>query len=46
MADLVRRLGHDGRLRHVRDERYLAWRYRNPLYEYRFLVRESDRLEG
>lgn len=46
MADLVRRRGHDGRLRHVRDERYLAWRYRNPLYEYRFLFRESDRLEG
>ncbi len=46
MADLVRRLGHDGRLRHVRDERYLAWRYRNPLYEYRFLFRESDRLAG
>lgn len=46
MADLVRRLGHDGRLRHVRDERYLAWRYRNPLYEYRFLFREADRLEG
>jgi GNAT superfamily N-acetyltransferase len=46
MADLVRRLGHDGRLRHVRDERYLAWRYRNPLYEYRFLFRGADRLEG
>jgi GNAT superfamily N-acetyltransferase len=46
MADLVRRLGHDGRIRHVRDERYLAWRYRNPLYEYRFLFRGADRLEG
>jgi GNAT superfamily N-acetyltransferase len=46
MADLVRRLGHDGRIRHVRDELYLAWRYRNPLYEYRFLFRAADRLEG
>lgn len=46
MAGLVRRLGHDGRIRHVRDECYLAWRYRNPLYEYRFLFREADRLEG
>ena len=46
MADLVRRLGHDGRIRHVRDQRYLAWRYRNPLYEYRFLFRGTDRLEG
>ena len=46
MADLVRRLGHDGRIRHVRDQRYLAWRYRNPLYEYRFLFRGADRLEG
>jgi hypothetical protein len=46
MAELVRRLGHDGRIRHVRDERYLGWRYRNPLHEYRFLYRERDRLEG
>jgi len=46
MAGLVHRLGHDGRIRHARDESYLAWRYRNPLHEYRFLFRESDRLEG
>lgn len=46
MADLVRRLGHDGRIRHVRDERYLAWRYQNPLHEYRFLFPEADRPEG
>lgn len=46
MADLVRRLGHDGRLRHVRDETYLAWRFENPLHDYRFLVCGSDRLEG
>lgn len=46
MAELVRRLGHDGRIRHVRDERYLAWRYRNPLHEYRFVYWERERLEG
>jgi GNAT superfamily N-acetyltransferase len=46
MADLVARLGHDGRLRHVRDETYLRWRYRDPLHEYRFLVQGTDRLNG
>jgi GNAT superfamily N-acetyltransferase len=46
MADLVRRLGHDGRIRQVRDERYLAWRFQNPLHEYRFLCCGGDRLEG
>lgn len=42
MADLVHRLGHDGRIRHMRDERYLAWRFRNPLHEYRFLFHGDD----
>lgn len=46
MADVVARLGHDGRLRHVRDETYLRWRYRDPLHEYRFLVQGADRLRG
>lgn len=46
MADLVRRVGHDGRLRHVRDEVYLAWRFRNPLHDYRFLYWDGDGLEG
>jgi len=46
MANLVRRLGHDGRLRHVRDEKYLAWRFRNPLHEYRFVFCDQERLEG
>jgi GNAT superfamily N-acetyltransferase len=46
IADLVARLGHDGRLRHVRDEAYLRWRYRDPLHEYRFLVQGNDRLDG
>jgi len=46
MADLIRRLGHDGRLRHVRDEAYLAWRFANPQHEYRFLFAGRDRLDG
>jgi hypothetical protein len=46
MADLIDRLGHDGRLRHRRDAAYLAWRYRNPRMDYRFMYRGADRLEG
>jgi GNAT superfamily N-acetyltransferase len=32
MAELVARLPYDGRIRQVRDARYLAWRYRNPMH--------------
>jgi hypothetical protein len=46
MADLVRRLGHDGRIRHVRDAEYLAWRYASPRHEYRFLFAGSEPLQG
>lgn len=46
MADLVQRIGGDGRIRHVRDRRYFAWRYRNPLHAYRFLYCGQSRLEG
>ena len=47
MAALIQRLGHDGRIRHVRDAAFLAWRYRNPWREYGFLYLErADRLEG
>jgi GNAT superfamily N-acetyltransferase len=46
MASLIRRLGHDGRIRHVRDEPYLTWRFANPLHEYRFLFSGGDRLSG
>jgi hypothetical protein len=42
MAELVARLPHDGRIRHVRDAGFLSWRYRNPMYEYRFLYREAE----
>ncbi len=47
MAELCARRGHDGRLRHVRSREYLAWRFANPMYEYRFLYRaQGERLDG
>ncbi len=46
MVELVERFGHDGRVRFVRDREYLAWRFQNPLSEYRFLYWEETRLEG
>jgi len=47
MANLVSRVEHKAGIRHVRDERFFEWRYRNPLADYRFIF--SDRaavLEG
>jgi len=41
MVALVQRIGHDGRMRHVRDLAYLTWRYRHPLRDYRFLWHET-----
>jgi hypothetical protein len=46
MAALVARLPWDGRIRHVRDRDYVAWRYRNPLHEYRFLFWDEGGLQG
>lgn len=46
MASLVSRLPWDGRIRHVRDQRYFAWRFRNPLHEYRFLFAGNREIEG
>lgn len=46
MSKLISQLGHDGRIRHVRDERYLGWRYQNPFSEYRFLFWGDAELEG
>lgn len=47
MGRLVAQLGHDGRLRHVRSAEYLAWRFANPLREYRFLYAlEGGELAG
>jgi GNAT superfamily N-acetyltransferase len=46
MADLVERIGHDGRLRHVRDSTFFAWRFDNPLHAYRFLFLGEERLDA
>ena len=46
MADLVAHLPWDGRIRHVRDAAYFAWRFRNPLHDYRFLFWDDDGLHG
>lgn len=46
MAELVARLGYDGRIRHVQDEPYFAWRFQNPRSNYRFLFWDDARLEG
>ena len=46
MVALVEQLGHDGRLRYVRDRQYLAWRFANPLSEYRFLYWEGKPHSG
>lgn len=46
MADLVERVGSDGRIRHVRDREYLAWRFVDPLGAYRFLYCGQSKLEG
>lgn len=46
MVELVERLGHDGRIRYVRDREYLSWRFQNPFSEHRFLYWEEARLEG
>ena len=46
LAELVARIGGDGRMRHVRDQQYFAWRFQNPRAVYRFLFWEDARLEG
>jgi len=46
MAELLAGLPRDGRIRHIRDEAYFEWRYRNPLNTYRFVYAAGDRLEG
>lgn len=46
MVELVLRNGHDGRIRYVRDREYCAWRFQNPLGDYRYLYWEDKRLEG
>jgi len=46
MADLIRRLGGDGRIRLVRDTDTMSWRFANPNAEYRFLFCGEPELKG
>jgi hypothetical protein len=46
MAELIARIGGDGRIRHVRDSKYFRWRFQNPLSRYRFIYWDEGRLEG
>jgi hypothetical protein len=46
MAQFVARLPRDGRIRHVRDETFFAWRFSNPLHNYRFLYAGREQLRG
>jgi GNAT superfamily N-acetyltransferase len=46
MAELVKRLPRDGRIRHIRDEAYFDWRFANPTRSYRFIYAAGARLEG
>jgi hypothetical protein len=46
MAELVEQVGNDGRIRHARDQQYFAWRFKNPLSQYRFLYWEDSSLDG
>jgi len=46
MAALIARLPHDGRIRHLRDEAFLEWKFRNPLHDYRFLFASDAQLNG
>lgn len=46
MSQFVARLPRDGRIRHVRDETFFAWRFGNPLCNYRFIYIGRERLRG
>ena len=46
MAELVDRINNNDRIKHVRDQQYFKWRFRNPLSRYRFLYWNDTRLEG
>jgi hypothetical protein len=41
-AEFIGRLPDDGRIRRVRDAGYLAWRFANPLHDYRCVRAERD----
>jgi hypothetical protein len=46
MAELVERVGGDGRIRHVRDAQYFAWRFQDPRHAFRFGFWEDAGLQA
>jgi hypothetical protein len=42
MTALVDLIGYDGRLRHIRDQQFFDWRFKNPSSRYRFLFLARD----
>jgi hypothetical protein len=46
MASLVERIKRPDKIRHVRDQRYYAWRFRSPLSSYRFLYWQKNTLDS
>ena len=46
MADLLRRVEADGRIRHLRDETYFRWRFGSPLSAYRFFFLGREAIDA
>jgi hypothetical protein len=46
MARLVERTDRPDKIRHVKDQRYYAWRFRSPLSSYRFFYWQKNTLDG
>lgn len=46
MAELVERIGSDGRLRQIRDQDYFSWRFQNPFSRYQFFFWEDIAVQG
>lgn len=46
MANLIRRVEKDGRIRHVRDETYFRWRFGSPLSDYRFFFLGTETIDA
>jgi len=46
MADLIDRIGTDGRIRRVRDEGFFRWRFDDAVGPFRFLFWDDDELQG
>lgn len=46
MADLLRRVETDGRIRQLRDDQYFQWRFGSPMNAYRFLFLGGSSLDA